>query len=389
MTCNYSGLNDPAVTAGWTIVDFDWSNDKAEWAAAKPMDCEERLVTQVQLTAAASPGTTSFVYRNAIKALPWYTLVRNKVTDPAYAAWFMKFGPPTVGNGWHVPQCDTNYDPPLCTDLYHDQEQTPGYPTGDGNCAAPACDVGSVPVGEYLFDFRALNVSVNNQTFLEWYIDEYFMGPTGGGNANVSGFYVDDGWSMSGPSEMDANAVVDMNLSTSDLTEIVGAYNIAVNAAYAAVDAGGKFVWDQFLNHDPYAPENGDCPQPWVKQATCASDLASLCTADSPVQSRALLYGFSPGSCTGTDPSHLTEADQDIANFLLVRGPYAYLGSGWSGCGIKSFDYPTGLSLDYGEPLGVCVETAAGSGVFQREWTKATVQMDCNTWTPTITFKGD
>lgn len=31
------------------------------------MDCEERLVTQVQLTAAASPGTTSFVYRNAIK----------------------------------------------------------------------------------------------------------------------------------------------------------------------------------------------------------------------------------------------------------------------------------------------------------------------------------
>ena len=105
------------------------------------MDCEERLVTQVQLTAAASPGTTSFVYRNAIKvcwettqcridfeslarragvqALPWYTLVREKVTDPAYAAWFMKFGPPTVGNGWHVPQCDTNYDPPLCTDLYH------------------------------------------------------------------------------------------------------------------------------------------------------------------------------------------------------------------------------------------------------------------------------
>lgn len=59
--------------------------------------------------------------------------------------------------------------------------------------------------------------------------------------------------------------------------------------------------------------------QPWVKQATCASDLTSLCNASSPVQSRALLYGFSPGSCTGTNPSHLTEAPQDIANFLLVR----------------------------------------------------------------------
>ena len=104
---------------------FDWSNDKAEWAAAKPMDCEERLVTQVQLTTAArrerSPGTTVFVYRNAIKALPWYTLVRNKITDPAYAPWFMRFGPPTIGSGWHVPQCDLNYDPPLCSDFYRGQ----------------------------------------------------------------------------------------------------------------------------------------------------------------------------------------------------------------------------------------------------------------------------
>ena len=48
----------------------------------------------------------------------------------------------------HVPVCDNNYKPPLCSNLYHDQSQTPGYPKGDGNCAAPACDVGGVPVGE-------------------------------------------------------------------------------------------------------------------------------------------------------------------------------------------------------------------------------------------------
>ena len=163
------------------------------------MNCEELLISQVEMTAAASPGTTSFVYRNAIKALPWCeagapppartgprlrhlldaphrpadTLVRTKVTDPAYAAWFLPFGPPTVGQGWHVPACDTNYQPPLCTKLYHDQGQTPGYPHGDGDCTAPACDVGSVPVGEYLFDFRALDVAVNGQTLREWYLDEY------------------------------------------------------------------------------------------------------------------------------------------------------------------------------------------------------------------------
>ena len=32
----------------------------------------------------------------------------------------------------HVPVCDDNYKPPLCSNLYHDQSQTPGYPKGDG-----------------------------------------------------------------------------------------------------------------------------------------------------------------------------------------------------------------------------------------------------------------
>ena len=42
-----------------------------------------------------------------------------------------------------------------------------------------------------------------------------------------------------------AHAVIDMNLSTADLTEIVAAYSYVMSAAYAAMDAGGKFAWDQ------------------------------------------------------------------------------------------------------------------------------------------------
>ena len=42
---------------------------------------------------------------------------------------------------------------------------------------------------------------------------------------------------------------------------------------------------------------------------------------------------------------------------------------------------------DFGEPTEVCKETAANSGVFTREWTKASISMDCNTWTPTIKMK--
>lgn len=43
--------------------------------------------------------------------------------------------------------------------------------------------------------------------------------------------------------------------------------------------------------------------------------------------------------------------------------------------------------MDYGEPTGLCSETAPNSQVFTRDYTKATFQMDCKTWTPTITMK--
>ena len=75
----------------------------------------------------------------------------------------------------------------------------------------------------------------------------------------------------------------------------------------------------------------------------------------------------------------------DLANFLLIRGPYAYLGHGWKGCS-REYEYPAALNGDYGEPTdAVCRETAPG--VFTREWTRATVEMDCATFTPKITMK--
>ena len=97
-----------------------------------------------------------------------------------------------------------------------------------------------------------------------------------------------------------------------------------------------------------------------------------------------MMYAFSPGGCK-TDPANLTDAPADIANFLLSRGPYGYLGNGWSGCS-HGYEFPEALNGDYGEPLGLCAETAEGSQVFVRNWTRAIVQMDCNTWTPSIKF---
>ena len=107
--------------------------------------------------------------------------------DPAYADWFLKFDAHNT-TPYHVPQCDKNYSPPKCTALYHDQEQSPGFPSGDGSCPGP-CDCGTNPCGEYLFNYT--NAATNG--LADWIVNEVELGANGLGNANLSGFYLDDG----------------------------------------------------------------------------------------------------------------------------------------------------------------------------------------------------
>eukprot|EP01088_Endostelium_zonatum_P009664 TRINITY_DN2294_c0_g1_i1.p1 TRINITY_DN2294_c0_g1~~TRINITY_DN2294_c0_g1_i1.p1 ORF type:complete len:424 (+),score=76.26 TRINITY_DN2294_c0_g1_i1:67-1338(+) len=381
MPCNEQGFTDPSSTKGWGLIDFDWSNAKQIWAKSKPMNCAELLLQQVQMTTDASPGTTTWVYRNSIKALPWYTTVREKLTNKDYSRWFLKFDPSRTP---HVPKCDNNYHPPLCSEFYHDQTQTPEYPHGDGDCAAPACDVGSIPVGEYLWDPRAWNMSIHGQTLGQWFINDYIFDKTGGGNPKVSGFFFDDYWSVSGgPSEFETHAVEDMGLSHKDLEEISGAYQSNMADVYKEVLKRGKFSWQQLWTGQGLKPGDiaSTCPRPLVTKQSCAARLRELCSEKSPTQSRFLMYSFYPGGCKG-NPDKLEQFEQDLANFLLIRGPYAALGHGWLGCSLK-YERPAALDSDFGHPEGLCHEVS--NGVFRRKWTKATVEMNCNNWKATIT----
>ena len=76
----------------------------------------------------------------------------------------------------------------------------------------------------------------------------------------------------------------------------------------------------------------------------------------------------------------------DLAAFLLTRGPHAYLGHSWRGCS-REYLFPPALNADYGEPTELCKETSAGSGVFERDWSKATVRLDCGSYAAKITMK--
>ena len=77
--------------------------------------------------------------------------------------------------------------------------------------------------------------------------------------------------------------------------------------------------------------------------------------------------------------------------FLLVRGPFAWIGYSWMGCNtgdVAQSLRPKEVDVDYGVPIDDhCTETAPGSAKFRREWSKAIVEMDCNSWEGTIEMK--
>lgn len=419
--CNDSGPFDPAFGAKFGVADYDWSNQKQLWVNTKPMDCERLLVTQAELNRKINPKSRAFVYRNLVKALNWFGSVREKLDDPAYSGFFLKFDPKRKGR-YHVPPCDTNYSPPKCSEFYHDQEQSPGHPKGDGSCK-DNCDCGKNPCGEYLWDHR------NGSILQEFLLEHYIGGPTGVDNPAIHGLFIDDGWTGGHPSEEDTHAVTDMGLSTVEVAKQVAGWRANEAAAQAKILRSKAYNW-QLLNCEYFPNATHTCagaPQTAPGREQNASAARAQCTtwmrgwgcpdSATPVGWRrtselpaadkaralpavaltdmALMFGFSrvshhqPLASEGTLPAYM----QDLASFLLVRGPYAWLGYGWQGCtsgdlhayhGSGYAKWGTELDEDYGEPLERCHETAAGSEVFERKWSKATVQLDCKAWKGTI-----
>ena len=385
MPCNNSGFTDPEATKGWGVVDFDWSNAKGKkdapgWVKHSPMDDEEMLFEQVKMTTQATNGTTVWVYRCSIYAYPWYTSVRTILDDPAYSDWFIKFkeeGP------WFSPKCDTYGNPPKCSDNFHMQEQTPGFPHGDGDCAAPGCDCGVAPCGMYLWNHSSTTV-VKGQSFRDWFVNDYMLNEVGM-SPLVSGFFWDDFWPNAGDGFPDSRAgdvVGDTGLAGAGWQQITDAYNANMEVLRNQTLSVGKFVWQLMWTGGDAAEKGSTQPKAIVQQATCAATLRTMCSATAPPQTRAMMYGLQ-----GT-PGNMTALNQDLANFLLIRGPFAWLGFGWHGCS-KEYPFPKEFNEDYGEPIDaqLCKESGRGSGIFTREFTKATVQMDCGKWEGTITMK--
>ena len=348
------------------------------------MDTDERNMVQVAMSKVENPAQLVWIYRNSAYGYPWYFEVRAILDDPEYRPWFLKFANAT--GPFYSPPCDKDYDPPKCTDLFHTQMDTPlPRPGGYGQCAPPACNCGSQPCGFYVFNHSS-DAVIRGQTFQQWFIDSYILSSVGASEL-VSGFFFDDFWSLSGDmGDNTPQAIEDMGLTPADLQQLTASYEANMAALRARLLAAGKFSWQMLWTGGAADAKGSTCPSPLVRNATCAADLRALCSASSPAQSRALMYAFGPGGCSHVNPDALPDLENDLANFLLVRGPYAYLGTAWVGCS-RNYFLPPALAVDYGEPSGLCAETAPGSGVFSRDYSKATVTIDCATWTSSIAMK--
>ena len=70
-----------------------------------------------------------------------------------------------------------------------------------------------------------------------------------------------------------------------------------------------------------------------------------------------------------------------MAAFLVARPPIAFIGNGWESDDALWNDI---YLLQPGEPRGLCAE--ATRGVFTRDWSAGTAEIDCNSFTSKLPF---
>ena len=111
--------------------------------------------------------------------------------------------------------------------------------------------------------------------------------------------------------------------------------------------------------------------------------MEQACNVNNPYLNAPYLAGLSYNGTLNEFPTLM----QQLAAFLLARGPYAYLGWGeWGMVWPENVPFPKQVwDLDVGIPLDtVCEPSPHASYVFQRRYSKVSVQLDCKAWKATI-----
>jgi hypothetical protein len=234
-----------------------------------------------------------------------------------------------------------------------------------------------------------------NSSLRQWLVEDYFGGPDCLGNPNIDGLILDDDWTSTGPTEENSFAAADMGLSARDLAEIGGNWSLSLQQ-----------LNDRLATHQQYVIPGyaGDSMSTRSHNHTqCAERMRQLGCAPHAPQTGPMVFTVRFNkNASATDGRYLQaiDAELDVVYYLLGRGPVAWIGSGyilgwalslqWNVLANRPMtidDFRVELfERDYGEPLGSCEETADGSEVFVRHWSKATATLDCRAFAGNITM---
>ena len=195
--------------------------------------------------------------------------------------------------------------------------------------------------------------------------------------------YLDDSMTPHGPTEEDSHFIADTGSTPAQMKAHVAAYNANMRRLELELVAQGGF-WHQSMQPGPrIRPTGDDCYHDCGNDtpAQCALILRETwCVPEPTPWKSATQYLMRP---TGATKESETQA---TAQFLLTRGPFAWIGFfDWQS--IANWPRPVEWDTDYGEPEGPCEETAKGTGIFSRSWSKAIVTWDCKTAKGEITPK--
>ena len=87
-----------------------------------------------------------------------------------------------------------------------------------------------------------------NESLLDWLLEDYILGPTGLGNENISGFFLDDYWCyedagdgpscrLVGPAETETHVLEDLGMAAAEVKPMAMAWRANKDAISRAIHA--------------------------------------------------------------------------------------------------------------------------------------------------------
>jgi len=200
---------------------------------------------------------------------------------------------------------------------------------------------------QYFWDFRVPEAS-------KYFVDSILQSIK---NLYVDGTFADD---VTGLPEEHGEAIKNMHISPQEANEIQQATQIAVQNLIDTLIENGKYVYQAFSAEDDVGPA--------PTKSNCIQFMEKFCEPD--MQKNPMTMSF-----------NTKDTAQVLAAFLITRPPYGWLGFGWES---DMKNWSPMFNLDVGVPRGLCEQKQ--KGVFSRDWSKGSAELDCNTWQASLIF---